>query len=136
MDFSALIRDVALPIIDDVTGSLHDSISIEQWTGTNIYSKPTYAEAIFVFAIVEDQMHLRRIGRSKEDIVDGQELQLKSVITIPRPFPANGADDRKEPIDPRDKITLPNGYTGPIVNVEGIIDPATGYPYMFVIGLG
>lgn len=136
MDFSALIRDVGLPIIDEVTESLQGVIALRAWIGTDDYSKPTYANAIFIPAIIEDATHLRRIGRGQTDITDAQETKLRSVITIPRPVAANGAANRKEPIDPRDQITLPNGYTGPIVNVEGVIDPLTGKPYMFVIGLG
>jgi len=136
MDFSALIREVGLPIIDEMTSSLQGVIALSAWTGTDDYSKPTYANAVFIPAIIEDQTHLRRVGRSKQDVVDGQEVVQKAMVTIPRPVAPNGAANRKEPIDPRDKITLPNGYTGPIMNINGIIDPATGLPYMFEIGLG
>lgn len=136
MDFSALIRDVGLPIIDDLTSSLQGVITYSAWTGTDDYSKPTYSAPISIDAIIEDHTHLRRVGRSKQDITDGQEIVMKALVTIPRPMTANGAANRKEPIDPRDRITLPNGYSGPILNVEGVIDPSTGNPYMYEIGLG
>ena len=136
MDFSSLLRDVGLPIIDNLTGSLQGVITIEPWIGTDDYSKPTYGTAVNVDAIIEDASHLRRVGRSKEDIVDGQESQVKTVLTIPRPLSSNGAAGRREPIDPRDRVTLPGGVTGPILNVDGVIDPLTGKPYMFTVELG
>lgn len=136
MDFSSLIRNVGLPIIDNLTGSLQAVITIEPWTGSDDYSKPTYGSAVSIPCIIEDASHLRRVGRSKEDIVDGQESQVKTTITIPRPLASNGATGRREPIDPRDKITLPNGSTGPILNIDGVLDPLTSKLYMFTVELG
>ena len=57
-------------------------------------------------------------------------------VTILQPITANGTSGRTEPVDPRDKVTLPDGTVGPILDVAGLVNPDTGYPYMFEIWLG
>lgn len=44
---------------------------------------------------------------------------------------------REYPIDPRDVIILPDGTTGPIVNITGPpVDPGTNYVYFHEVWLG
>jgi hypothetical protein len=69
-------------------------------------------------------------------MANGQEVMQRATVTFIGPVTANGAVDRQEPIDPRDKITLPDGSTGSILSIEGVADPSTSYPYMFVVALG
>lgn len=49
----------------------------------------------------------------------------------------NGATGRKEPVDPRDRLTLPGeAQPGHIVEVPGVLlDPATGLPFVNVVWL-
>lgn len=128
MGFDDLIRS-GVALADTLTGDLQDTIQFSAWTGSGIYGEPTFATAIPMQAIVEEKEYLRKLG-------NGQEIAQKAQVTIPRPIAANGAADRREPIDPRDKIVLPSGFTGPILDVEGITDPETNNPYMYVVILG
>lgn len=53
------------------------------------------------------------------------------------PVPAHGATGRQEPVDPRDRITVP-GAPGPghVLEVPpGAIDPATRLPFVSVVWL-
>jgi hypothetical protein len=66
----------------------------------------------------------------------GAEVLQIATVTIIGPVAANGADERREPVDPRDRITLPNGFSGPILDVGGVVDPDTGSPYSVQVILG
>ena len=60
----------------------------------------------------------------------------KTKLTFVRPIPDEGTAGRREPIDPRDKITLPDGTAGPIINTGGLVSGGTGKPYMLEVWLG
>ena len=128
MGLDALIRS-AIGIAASVTSSLQVNVDHYAWTGTGTYSEPTYATAVVRPAVVEYRQR-------QKDTVDGQEIVQQTVITLIGPITANGATDRREPVDPRDKIVLPNGYTGPILTVNGILDPTTSSPYLIEVVLG
>ncbi len=52
------------------------------------------------------------------------------------PFDQQAFVFRQNPIDPRDKIVLPDGTTGPIVDVSGFVDQSTNLPYFSDVSLG
>lgn len=132
MAFDALIRS-AIATADSVLESLQADVVHHAWIadGTT-YGDPQYATpAITRSAIIEQKQRMRRMA-------DGREILQLAVITFPRPIAANGAANRREPIDPRDKLVLPNGFTGPIADVSSIgpIDPTTGSPYGLEVIIG
>jgi hypothetical protein len=68
---------------------------------------------------------------------DGQVPTTGTRIEFLDPLPANGAVGRREPIDPRDLITL-EGETDPghIDEIPGVmVDPETNLPYVSVVWL-
>jgi len=131
MKLGSLIRK-GVALADQLTGGsdgVQDTVYIYPWIGNTDSGGPDYGSAVEHKAIVEEKEYTRKMA-------DGSEITQKASITIPRPVAANGATDRREPIDPRDKIVLPSGFTGPILNVDGITDPQTHAPFMFQIILG
>lgn len=67
----------------------------------------------------------------------GQEISVLAIVTFLGPIAPTGAPGRKEPIDVRDLIVLPDGSTGKIVAVKGgLVDPTTGLPYMSQVVIG
>jgi hypothetical protein len=118
-------------IIDEVLQSLNmqDTITIHPWIGINEYGGPLYGHSVSMLAIIEEKERVKRLDT-------GQEVRQKALITIPRTIAPHGAAQRREPIDPRDKIILPSGYTGPILEVMGVVDPETHVPYSFDVALG
>jgi hypothetical protein len=88
-----------------------------------------YAPAITVQALVEQKQRLRTLQ-------GGQTIMTRFKLTILTVLDPQGTSNRTEPIDTRDKFVLVDGSTGPIVDVEGLIDPATGSPYMYEVWLG
>lgn len=128
MGLDSIIRS-GIALADKVVTILQDTITIAPWTGSDSQGGPTYGTPVSMLAIVEEKQFLRRLG-------NGQEVTQKAQVTIPRPIADNGTANRREPVDPRDLVVLPSGYNGPILDVNGVTDPQTHNPYMFVIILG
>lgn len=128
MGLAEIVRS-GVSIANRVTGSLQATVQHEAWTGVGAYGAPAFDSAATRPAIVEHKTRRRRLE-------SGEEINQVAAVTIIGPIAANGATGRREPIDPRDRITLPNGYIGPILDVQGIVDPSTGLPYMYVVAIG
>lgn len=128
MGFDDLVRS-GINLANTLTSTLQVTVTHEAWTGKDVHGKPSYAAGVNRNAIVE---HKQRWVRGR----DSNVIATMPVVTILGPITANGASGRKEPLDPRDRITLPDGRTGPIMDVKFIVDPDTGYPYMYEVTLG
>lgn len=59
-----------------------------------------------------------------------------AMLTFLDPIADNGAPTRHEPIDTRDRLTLPDGTTGPIINIAGPLDSGTSRPFLNEVTLG
>jgi len=131
MGIGSLIRG-GMKIIDKATGGsdgVQDTIYISPWIGNTIEGGPDYGPAVPMEAIVNEKEYQRTLA-------SGDEIMQRAEITIPRPVEPNGAAERREPIDPRDLVVLPSGYTGPILHVDGLTDKKTHAPFAFFIILG
>ena len=128
MNLNKIISN-AMKIVDKTTDSLQDSVRHYPWIGNDTYNAPQYAVYTIRKGIVEEKEYSRRMP-------SGEEILQKASVTFPRPIAPQGAEGRREPIDPRDKIVLPSGYTGPILGVFGVVDPETHQPYSFEVVLG
>lgn len=115
-----------------ITLSFHVNVTIQQWIGQNSFGKAEYADTLTLKALVEQKSKSFKTR-------DGQEAVSKSYIAILEPItPATptGDNTRENPIDERDVITLPDGTTGPILDVTGFLDGGTGVPFFSEIYLG
>lgn len=118
-----------IALADSLTADLQDTVTHEAWTGQDFNGKPTYAVGITRAAIVERKQRLIK-G------IDGREVMSTHYVGFIRPISPNGAAGRQEPVDPRDRITLSNGSTGPIVSLDGFMDRAFDRPMYTQIYLG
>jgi hypothetical protein len=107
---------------DRITADLQPNVLHEAWTGQDEFGTATYAAGVNRAAIVEKKTKLVTNNA-------GIEVKAETLISIIRPVLANGAAGRQEPIDPRDRFTLPDGSTGPVMAIEGLIDRTTGAPF-------
>lgn len=128
MALDSLIRR-GVAVADRLTASLQPDVTHEAWTGQDGYGAATYAAGVARAAIIEQKQRLHRTS-------NGREVVTKAKITILRPITPNGAAGRTEPIDVRDRFTLPDGSTGPIVDIGGFTDAGTGRPYFAEVWLG
>jgi hypothetical protein len=115
--------------IDSITGSLQVLVSHEAWTGQSGTGTETFAAAVQRPAIVEKKAREHRLS-------NGRVLQTVAYIAFLRPITANGAAGRIEPIDVRDKFTLPDGTTGPVIDTNAFLDPDTNAGYLHEVWLG
>jgi hypothetical protein len=128
MGLDATVRS-AVATAKKSTAALQADIQLAAWISDTARGKPNYAPAVLYPAIVEEK---------QRKLTDFQGVEVLSThkVTILRPVVAHGADNRQEPVDARDKLTLPDGTTGPILAVGGMTDPSTGKPYLHEIWLG
>lgn len=131
--------------VDRVSASLQSTIVHEAWIGASPTSTPSgypaggYAGQSSTTAALASPVTLPAIvewGAVRVDPSTGAVIQTLAKITIPRAVPANGAAGRTEPFDERDRITLPNGVVGPIVAIEGLLDPGTNALLMTEMWIG
>ena len=129
MGLDAVVRK-SIQLAKRVTADLLVDVTHEPWIGTDGYNQPQYAASETRKAFVDfRQRRFRNEG--------GTETVQTVVVTFVDPFEAQGAAGRQEPVDPRDRITLPSGETARIVEVRGAaVDPTTNQPYMIEVVLG
>lgn len=129
MALDAIVRSV-VATANRVTASLQATVTHEAWTGKDVYNKPSYAAGVARQALVEWEPELQRKA-------DSEQIRCRARLTFLQPITPQGTAGRREPIDPRDRITLANGYSGPILRVPGLEDPSTALPYdVLVVELG
>lgn len=118
-------RDIVangVALADSLTASLQVTVQFEAWIGQDGFGQSQFAPAVPVQALVERKSKMVRTPT-------GEERLASHTITVLRPLAPNGAPGREEPIDGRDRFTLADGTTGPILAVEGLDDPVTTKPY-------
>jgi hypothetical protein len=129
MGLSDILR-AGIAIADNVTKDVQGDVTWEAWTSQGFKGTPTYASPVILKAII-DQTRKRRFN------AEGQLVTVVASLTILEPVTPNGAAGRDEPIDPRDRITLPDGTTGPILTGPGSVwDPGQARPFLNEIQLG
>jgi hypothetical protein len=115
--------------IDKTTRSLQATILHEAWTGSDDAGAKSYGPPIARRAIVDQQVHEHRTK-------SGELVSTQASITFLEPIAPNGAPGRTEPVDENDVITLPDGSTGPIVDISGFVDAGTNMPYFSQVWIG
>ena len=128
MGLDQIVTD-GISLAKDLTGDLQPNVTIEPWTGSNNEGEATYGTGVTFAAVVEKKQRLVRD-------FNGVERVATAVVTILQAITADGTANRREPVDPQDRVTLADGEIGKILRVEGMISKATGAPYMVQIWLG
>ncbi len=125
MGFNTLVSSLLSSVVDPLTASFQVSINHFPYSARTLddYSKPTEGSAVPRMAIVTK---IDKLVRKTSATDAGELVQANWSIVFPRPVA----------VDARDKFVLPGSVTGPIVQVEGVIDPATSVVYATEILLG
>lgn len=128
MDFAALVRN-GVAVANTLTETVQATCQLEQWTGQDGKGKATYATAVPFNAVVD--------YTRKQRFLDGRQVNVVATLTVLTPVAPNGGAGRREPVDPRDRVTLPDGTRAPILGTPGaVLDPAGGRPFIHEIQLG
>lgn len=122
MGLDTLVRS-AVKIADSVTKTLQVTVQHEAWTLQAGDGEPVYADPI-------DRRMLYEIKRRQVTSRDGRELTSQHQLLSLDPIQPNGAEGRREPIDERDRLTLPDGTVAPILSIEGLSDAGTPISFL------
>lgn len=132
MSFPREVLVSGIKIADTLTKGVQVAITHEAFIGQSVSGKPSYDAPVTLLAI-EDLT-------SKVEFRGGQLVTIGATLTIVGDVAPNGAvtsPPRREPIDPRDRIVLSDGSTGPILEAPGaVIDPVTNRGLIHIIKLG
>ena len=128
-----LLRDVAMPLTED----LRPSITIKRWIGTDEFGDAKYhATQLSIGALVEKRNEAIK-GPNGQDTVSKTYIAiLEPIDPIPSDEMLSSTFKRTGPIDENDVIILPDGTSGPILNVSGFVNKDTNNPYFFEVYLG
>jgi hypothetical protein len=118
----------AVKIADNVTKPLQATVSFKHWTGTDPFGVPTYSTAVPLLAIVDWARKLVRTP-SGDLSVTRATVTFLDVVKLAAATGVTG-------IQNEDSITLPDGDTGPILDISGFIDAGTTQPIATEVMLG
>lgn len=106
-------------ILDKVTKPLQATVSYQREITNGTYGS-TYASAVPLKAIVDFKA---RQVRTKEGVLSATRATI-TLLDIAAVVAATGG----EGIGNNDIFTLPDGDTGPILDLDGFVDAGTGHP--------
>jgi hypothetical protein len=90
-------------------------VTFEAWLESNNFDEPiAFASPVTLQARVQEGTF--QVRTNDEDTVHARACI--GLFELPPDTPTSGPA-RRNPIDPRDRFTLPSGYTGPIVDNVG-----------------
>ncbi len=115
-------------IIDNVTKPLQATVTYYRWTGADAFGAPVYASAVSLRAIVD---YSSQQVRTQEGVL----TVSRAIITLVD-IDAIKAATNNLGVDNNDKFVLPDGDTGPLLDIRGFIDAGTGHPVATEIVLG
>jgi hypothetical protein len=128
MELGEIIRD-AVAIAHTETESIQATVLHHAWIAEDSHGTDTFAPPVSLTALVVQRQEPRMSA-------SGVAISTRAKLTFLQPVPANGAPGRIEPIDTRDRFTLPDGSSDQVVDVSGLIDKDTGRPFTTVVYLG
>lgn len=129
MGLADIIRS-GIAIADTVTKGAQVDVTHYPWESQTGFGVITFGAAVTRKAIVD-------MTRKQRMTATGTLVNTVATVTFLETVAPNGAAGRREPIDPRDKIVLPDGTTGPIFDApDSVVDPLTDRPYFNTILIG
>ncbi len=131
--FPGNVLESGIQLLDSLIPGVKTVCTLEQFTGSDANGDETYAPPITDIEAVVDYTN-------KVTIRNAQIVSISATLTILKEVPFNNTvtdPPRRNPIDPRDKITLPDGTTGKILSVPGAVNnPTTGTGFIQVVEIG
>jgi hypothetical protein len=117
-------------IADKVTKPLQATVSYERCTSTNAdgYGAKSYAAAVPLRAIVDWKQKPVRTQAGTLTVTRATVMLLDVAAVVVATAGAGIGDD--------DRLTLPDGTTGPILDLGGFLDAGTGQPVATEVMLG
>jgi hypothetical protein len=127
MGYLDLLRS-GVALADNLTKDLQATVTYERATGEDGYGKVTYASPVPLHAIVD---FARKQVRTKEGALSVTRATIDLLNIAEVEAATNG-----QGIGNNDRFTLPDGDTGPILDISGFIDRGTGHPIATTVMVG
>jgi hypothetical protein len=126
----------AVSLVNSITSSLQVQVTLRRWKGDDMNGTPDYFDPETYTAVVEKKNQATKTKVTGQKVP--QETLAKTYVVFVQPIPATAATPmpRRQPIDENDLIILPDGDTGPILNISGVLDPDTNACYASEVWLG
>jgi hypothetical protein len=116
-------------IADNVTKPLQATVTYQRVTASDGYGEPSpLGSAVQLRAIVD---YTARQVRTPQGVLTVTRATIDLLDIAAVVAATNG-----EGIGNNDKFTLPDGDTGPILDIKGFIDAGTGHPIATTVMLG
>lgn len=113
---------------DRITKPIQVTVTLEHYAGQDVYGDKIYGPPVALRAIVDWKQHQVRT-------MQGVLSVSRSSVTFLDPR-ALAAATNGEGLDDFDRITLPDGTTGPILDMSGFIDVGTKLPLATEVFIG
>jgi hypothetical protein len=129
MPFPAEILATGVGIADKLTKGVQAPFTLEAYLSEDGAGLASFAAPVTLLGVVDQTR--------RQVAIEGLMVVVVATITVVGDVTPNGAPGRNEPIDPRDRITLPDGTTGPIIDAPGaVVNPLMGRPFVNTILIG
>mgnify|MGYP006909292629 CR=1 FL=1 len=119
MSLLSVVRS-GVAIANKVTKPLQGTVSFERYLSQDAYGTRTYEVAVSLLAIIDWSAKSVRTS-SGELTASRASITFLDIVALNAATDGNGVSDE-------DVITLPDGTTGPIIDLRGFIDAGTGHP--------
>jgi hypothetical protein len=119
-----ILRNGVQAIASKALDSFKGNVTLTPWIGTDGRGANAYGSPVTLRALIDPTKRTRYTG-------SGVLVMTFATLTFLDPIAdtaPNTGETRQQPIDPRDKIVLPDGGTAPIVQTGGFMDPLTSRP--------
>lgn len=131
MALADILRD-QVASLSNIVDSFKGEAVLHAWIGQDGAGKDEFAAPIPVRAVISMKKE-QRFTSGGSLVLTHATLTVLDTIADTTP---NANQQREQPIDPRDKIILPDGSTAPVVDSGGPMDPATSRGFINKIVLG
>lgn len=118
----------AVATANTVTKPLQATVTFSRYTGSDEYGTQTYAASVSLKAIVDWKQKQLRTATGILSVSRASVMFLDIAALVAATGGAGVSDE--------DKIVLPDGTTGPILDMRGFIDAGTGHPIATEVYLG
>lgn len=133
MALADLVQTVVNGVLSTTVDSFKANVTYRAWVGDTGDGEDQYAAPVVLRPIVNRKKKIRFTS-------GGAVVTVIATLTFTDPVAetaANVGKTREQPIDPRDKFTLDDGTSAPVLSsTGGTINPSTGHPFAMRVELG
>ncbi len=119
---------VGMKVADGVTKPLQPSVTFKRYLSSDGYGTKTYAPAVQLKAIVDWKQRQVRMTSGVLS-VSRSSVMFLDINALVAATAGQGVNDE-------DIVILPDGTTGPILDMSGFIDAQTGHPVATELWIG